>query len=121
MPDKETTVALVAEQLSLIQDALCLSALRGLLVDPYPVLRDWDYGEAGQQFVCWTVMEHRSSNTGIAYCDEGFGPSDPWGLVFLSGTHTSIGMDSGWYRTLEDAFRESMAWEAGNPPNYEIL
>ena len=36
---------------------------------------------------------------------------DPWGLIFLSGEHLSIGMDCAWYSTLEDAFRESMAWE----------
>jgi hypothetical protein len=31
-----------------------------------------------------------------------------------------MGMDSGWYAYLEDAVRESMAWEGENPPGYEV-
>jgi hypothetical protein len=54
------------------------------------------YGPPGQKYTCWTVLEHRPSNTGIAYCEEGFGPSFPWGLIFLSGPHMNIGMDAGW-------------------------
>ena len=87
---------------------------------PYPVERDWDYGNSGERFVCWTVLEHPDSNTGIAYCAQGFGPKHPWGLVFLSGPYMSIGMDSGWYASLEDAMRESMAWDRPNPPGYEV-
>ena len=60
------------------------------------------------------------ANTGIAYCPEGFGPRDPWGLVFLSGEHMSMGMDSGWFTSLEDAFRESSAWEGENTPDREV-
>ncbi|CAG0933531.1 hypothetical protein TFLX_03094 [Thermoflexales bacterium] len=75
-------------------------------------------GKKGQTYPCWIVLEHKESNTGIAYCDYGFGPKDPWGLVFLSGD--SMGMDSGWFSSLEDAFRESMAREGPNPPGYEV-
>lgn len=93
--------------------------IRELKVSPYPVSRAWDYGTVGQQFICWTVLEHPASNTGIAFCPEGFGPSYPWGLVFLTGPHTSIGMDSGWFLSLEGAIRGSMAWDQSNPEGYE--
>ena len=53
-----------------------------------------------------SFSEHASSNTGIAYCAQGFGPTDPWGLLFLAGPQKSMGMDSGWFITLEHAFRE---------------
>jgi hypothetical protein len=51
--------------------------IRELLVTPHPVERAWDDGSRGEHFVCWTVLEHHPSNTGIAYCLQGFGPSSP--------------------------------------------
>ena len=67
------------------------------------------------------MLEHSPSNTAIAYCEQGFGPSDPWGLAFLSGEHMGIGMDCGWFSTLESAMRDSMALDGANPENYEVL
>jgi len=99
--------SLVREELDRIADPALLNRIRELLVTPYPVVRDWDYGHVAERFTCWTVLEHPSSNTAIAYCEQGFGPANPWGLVFLSGEHMSIGMDSGWFSTLESAMRES--------------
>jgi hypothetical protein len=112
--------SLVKDEFSRITDVAVLDRIRELLVSPYPVERAWDYGKSGERYTCWTVLEHPSSNSGIAYCLQGFGPSDPWGLVFLSGDHMGIGMDSGWFPTLESAMRESMAWESPNPNDYEI-
>lgn len=111
--------SLVAKQLERIVDAALLTRVRELLVSPYAVERGWDYGRVGEKFTCWTILEHWPSNTGIAYCSQGFGPTDPWGLVFLSGDHMSIGMDCAWYPTLESAVRESMAWDGSPPANYE--
>jgi hypothetical protein len=113
-------VSLVNEELVRITDAPLLARTRELLVVPYPVGRGWDYGRIGERFTCWTVLEHPPSNTGIAYYPQAFGPSDPWGLVFLSGEHTGIGMDSAWFSTLESATRESMAWDGSNPEKYEV-
>ena len=112
--------SLVRQHLENITDPALQNRTRALLVTPYPVERDWDYGHIGERFTCWTVLEHPPSNTGVAYCEQGFGPSNPWGLVFLSGEDMGIGMDSGWFRTLESAMRESMAWDGGNPENYEV-
>lgn len=30
-------------------------------------------------------------------------------------------MDAAWYATLEDAVRESTAWEFDRPPGYEMV
>lgn len=111
---------LVDEELARITDPALVAAIRRLLVTPYAVDRDWDYGREGEKYTCWTVLEHPSSNTGIAYCELGFGPACPWGLVFLSGEYMSIGADYSWYANLEDAMRESQAWDQPNPPGYEV-
>ena len=79
-----------------------------------------DYGADGEKYPCWIVLEHASSNTGIAYCAQGFGPTDPWGLLFLAGPQKSMGMDSGWFTTLEYAFRESAACDIPPPRGFEV-
>jgi hypothetical protein len=113
-------MTLVEKELSRISDPVLVAAIRRLLVKPYAVEREWNYGRPGQTYPCWTVLEHPPSNTGIAYCESGFGPSDPWGLVFISGADMSIGMDCAWYATLEDAMRQSRAWDGPDPPGYEV-
>jgi len=118
--NNEAVGALVADQLARIEDRTVAEAICRLLVDPFTVERPWDYGEPDQKFECWTVLEHEPSNTGIAYCALGFGPSYPWGLVSLTGVRTNIGMDCAWYSTLEDAFRESQAFDGQNLPKYEV-
>lgn len=120
MLNAEEVSSRVRLELDRINDPVVLDRIRGLLVTPYPVERNWDYGQVGERFTCWTVLEHPPSNTAIAYCEQGFGPSDPWGLVFLSGEHMGIGMDSGWFSTLESAMRDSMAWNGENPKDYEV-
>jgi hypothetical protein len=99
---------LIDEELSGVTDVRVQRHVRSLLVEPDVILRAWDYGEPGQQYSCWDVLKHTSSNTGICYCEQGFGPTAPWGLVFLSG-RTSMGMDSGWYPTIMEAYFESFA------------
>jgi hypothetical protein len=120
MPDRQTVNLRVERELSAIHDRPLLDLVRKLLVVPYAVERDWDYGAPGQKYVCWTVLEHPPSGTGIAYCEQGFGPEFPWGLVFLSEPDTSMGMDCSWFASLEDAVRESQAWDGENPPAYEV-
>jgi hypothetical protein len=99
--------ALVDDELARMAEARVTSHIRSLLTEPKPVLRDWDYGEKGQQYVCWTVLEDHASNTGIAYCESGFGPRAPWGLIWLEDS--SIGMDSCWYTTFLQTYFESKA------------
>jgi len=120
MTDKDVIQQKVDAELSRIVDTGVLDALKSLLVVPRYEMREWNYGEAGQEFPCWVVLDHVPTNTCIAYCEYGFGPSTPWGLLFIAGEYLSMGMDSGWYSNLEDAFRESMAWDGDNPPGYEV-
>ena len=110
---------LVQQEISRIVDRDLVRRIRELLVLPYPVQRAWDYGKPGEHYTCWTVLEHRDSNTAIAFCSGGFGPSYPWGLVALTERNPGIGMDCSWFACLEDALRESMAWDGENPEHYE--
>src|SRR5689334_20145777 len=82
MQDAKEISDLVERELLRISDDRLVRKIRELKVSPYPVEREWDYEPRGQRFVCWTVLEHQPSKTGIAYCSEGFGPGYPWGLVF---------------------------------------
>jgi hypothetical protein len=120
MNDASELAAVVERELQRITDTKLVGRIRELMVPPYPVEREWQYGVVNEHYTCWTVLEHRASNSGIAFCNKGFGPSYPWGLVFLDGPHSDIGMDSGWFASLEDAMRESMAWEGTNPERYEV-
>jgi hypothetical protein len=107
----EEIARLVDVELSRMEPALA-ERVRRLLVVPYCVTREWDYPAERQghrEYPCWTILEHRPSNTGVAYCEFGFGPKAPWGLVWLSGKNMSRGMDSGWFASLADAFLDSFA------------
>jgi hypothetical protein len=101
-------IELIEGELSVLKDPRVINHIRGLLVPPEPQMRAWDYGKPGDAFPCWLVLAEKSSNTGIAYCDSGFGPAMPWGLLFLQGDrHMSMGMDSGWFDHFIDAYFES--------------
>jgi len=118
--DGNEIAALVDAEIERIADERLVQRIQAVRVAPYPVEREWDYGKPGEHYTCWTVLEHPESNTGVAYCEEGFGPSNPWGLVFLSGQYVSIGMDSQWFSTLESAVRDSLIWDQPNPEGYEV-
>jgi hypothetical protein len=110
--DADALKTLVDHELVLLSDARVTAHIRALLVEPKAVLCDWDYGKPGEQFLCWVVLSDADSNTGIAYCENGFGPRNPWGLMWLgSGENErmSMGMDSGWFSTFLDAYFESAA------------
>lgn len=79
----------------------------------------WDYGELGQTYPCWVVAYDPDTNLAFGYCEHGFGPSYPWGM-FWRGPDQTMGMDNGWYLSLEDVFRESLAWHGSNPSGYEV-
>lgn len=108
----DEVTAMVEKELTKIDDARVRDRIRRFLVRPYAVDGEWDYGKEGQTYVCWIFLEHPESETGIAYCEEGFGPAMPWGLIWTrSSLGYRIGMDSGWYESLFEAFRESRAWK----------
>ena len=117
MPVDDAAVAvLVKEELVRIADKELAAALAKILVPPRRGLLEWDYG-GEPNYPGFVVAEHHASGTGLAFSEHGFGPASPWGLIFLA--HPGFGMDSGWYTTLEGAFRESMAWDQPPPVGYE--
>ena len=103
---------LIDHELAHLSDARVKTHIQGLLVEPKPTLRDWDYGKPNEKYLCWQVLNDNESNFGISYCESGFGPRNPWGLVWLESNEDkaiSMGMDSSWYPTFLDAYFESSA------------
>jgi hypothetical protein len=98
---------LIEGELAGVSDERVVQHIRGMLVEPHVVLCNWDYGKADQQYPCWFVLKDAQSSGEIAYCEYGFGPRCPWGLVSSADEeqHRSMGMDSGWFAT----FFESVA------------
>jgi hypothetical protein len=109
---------LLASELARITQRDLVELVQRLRVKPRCENRPWDYGRAGQTYPCWIVFEHVQSNTCVVYCSRGFGPRCPWGLLFLQ-EHLGMGEDCQWFTSLEDAVRDSMAWEGDNPPGFE--
>lgn len=100
---------LVATQLDHVTNPQAAILIRRLLVPPRCEFRAWNYGPPSL-LPCWIVLEHTPSGTGVAYCEQGFGPSFPWGLLWISGENLSMGMDDAWFESLEEVVRESSAW-----------
>lgn len=101
--------AAIEGELAALSDSRVLDHIRSLLIAPREQLRPWDYGTPNQEFPCWIVLEHKRSDTAVAFCEFGFGPKNPWGLLALDREHGSIGMDSGWFERFLDAYFESFA------------
>jgi hypothetical protein len=116
----ETVLSLVDDQLSYITQPELIEWVRTGLITPRCEQRPWDYGVQGQTFPCWIVWEHAESSMCIAYCEHGFGPTYPWGLLYCSGQYLNMGADSEWFYSLEDALRNTPGWYGENPPNYEV-
>jgi hypothetical protein len=93
--DAQKQTALVDGELAELSDSRVVAHIQALRGEPAITMRRWDYGREEERYPCWTVLCHSSSNTGIAYCEHGFGPRSPWGLVCLEGDESrmSIGTD----------------------------
>ena len=109
--DAKNLKILIEGELATLSDDRVIAHIRSMLIEPYVLLRYWDYGEPGQQYPCWMVLRDDHSGGEVAYCEYGFGPRCPWGLV-SSGSepkYQSMGMDSGWFTSFLDAFFDSFA------------
>jgi hypothetical protein len=102
---------LIRDDMRALSDARVVVYLSSLLVTPpRQLLLGWDYGPTGEAFEGFLVLYHPSSDTAIAYCQQGFGPAAPWGLIRIKqGSPPSMGMDSGWFPRFLDAFFDSLA------------
>jgi hypothetical protein len=106
--DAKNLKLLIEAELTRVRDTRVVSHVRAMLLEPYAIMRNWDYGRQGQQYLCWMVLEDTVTGAEVGYCEDGFGPECPWGLV-SSGGDKSMGMDSGWLPTFMDAYFESAA------------
>src|ERR1700758_344553 len=98
---------MIEQELAGVRDRRVVQHIRAQLVEPWCLTLEWDYGEPAQQYSGWIVLQDRQSGAEIAYCEYGFGPRSPWGLVSSKNRH--IGMDSAWFPTFMGAFFESFA------------
>jgi hypothetical protein len=104
--DAQSLKALVESELAGISDGGVLARVRTMLVEPEVILRSWDYGNAGERYPCWTVLRvPPPRGFDIAYCQHGFGPAFPWGMV--SADELTLGNDGGWFETLLDILSSS--------------
>src|SRR5262245_35564116 len=101
----EEIASLVRTEIEAVGDPLVREALAESTIEPRSHLRDWDYGDPGERYPCWTIVEDARSETAIVYSTHGHGRHSPWGLVNTSDLW--FGVDSGWFARLEDAFVES--------------
>ena len=105
----EITAAIDAE-LAELDDPRITALVRSLAIEPTPIVLDWDYGP--EVYEGWLLLRERSSNTAIVFHAGGFGPIPTlrWGLVFEPDEHgrSSMGMDSGWFRTFTETLLESV-------------
>ena len=110
---------LLGSELARITQPELVARIKELLVPIRSEQVGWDYGDPGQSYPCWIVAYDPETNLAFAYSEHGFGPSYPWGM-FWKGPDQSMGMDNSWYLSLEDVFRESIAWNGVNPPGFEV-
>jgi hypothetical protein len=101
---------LLAIEKKCFQNAYALKRFSELEVELEVGRLKWDYGN--EIFDCFIVFKDIHTNTGIVYSEFGFGPKNPWGLIFLSKMNS--GMDSGWFNNLFDCFMDTFA--AGDLP-----
>lgn len=92
---------LVQIELAGVSDDTRRAALSTLIVTPRQFELGWDYGTVDERFRCWEVGSAEARQLLLVYCDQGFGPTFPWGFVFAEAD--SLGMDSQWHSKLEDA------------------
>lgn len=86
-------------------DPAIAKGLRTFLMPPRLEMRTWDWRKPYVEYPVWVVAESPQYDYGIVFSDYGFAPEFPWGLVFLS--HSNFDADYCWYRSLEQAYKES--------------
>ena len=111
---------LIEEEINKISQEELVSTIQDHKVAIRVENREWDYSNTYKEYPCYIVLEDKKSNTAIAYCENGFGPAYPWGLLFIEGEYMSMGMDANWFCSLEEAVRDSKFWEGENPKGYEV-
>ena len=95
---------LLEAEMAAIRNVDLQARVKALLIEPVLMRCAWNYGIPDEIYPCWKVVgEPAVQRIGIAYCDQGFGPACPWGLIWLNETVPSMGQDSGWFSTFREA------------------
>jgi hypothetical protein len=103
--------ALATAELERVADADCRERLARLLVEPTFVSLAWEYGALGATRLCCVVARLEDGERALVYCEDGFGPQEPWGAVSLG--EASMGDDDQWHASLYDA---AISFGLCNPP-----
>ena len=93
--------ALVSSELERVPETDCKDRLARLVVEPTFVALAWEYGAIGATRMCCVVARLEDGDQALVYCEDGFGPREPWGAVSLGAA--SMGGDDQWYGSLYDA------------------
>jgi len=101
----EEVAALVDSELLKIGTPEVLEGLKFSLIKPRIEFRWWDWQKPAKQYPVWIVAESSVNDYGIDFTDYGFGPEQPWGLVFLS--KENFDADYCWYGSLGEAYLRS--------------
>jgi len=111
---------LMSSEISKVNQTEMLELIKSIKGQVRSETRIWNYGIENQEFTCWVAFEHLATKTSIVYCNKGFGPNYPWGLLSTNTPNNDMGIDSQWYISLEDAIRNSDFWHGTNPKDYEV-
>lgn len=112
--------AALDEDLTNLRDPRVRAGIQAFrLAAPAPIRLAWDYGKPGETFDGWLVFDDPEHRKGIAYCDQGFGPKNPWGIIITGETCPSMGMDCGWFRRFIDAYMDSFS--AADLPIWRVV
>jgi hypothetical protein len=63
----EVLERLIEAELAFVQDTRVVSHIRAMLCEPRSIMRDWDYGVRGQQYLCWMVLQDAVTGAEVAY------------------------------------------------------
>jgi hypothetical protein len=115
--DRAQLIRLIEGELAHIKDARWRARIRDALVEPVFMHCAWDYGSPGETYPCWKVLEEpHPGSAGIVYCEQGFGPKCPWGLVWLREAVPTMGQDSSWFPSLSEAAADLLDMPPSSPP-----
>jgi hypothetical protein len=124
--DAETISKLIEAELVAYGDVEIVDFIRQYLVGPRPITLSWDYGwnsetmqPADVTYPAWAVLEDPIAGARVVYCEHGFGPKCPWGLVSFDNDVPSMGMDSGWFTSFLYAFFDSFS--STRLPIYQVM
>ena len=102
---------MIEAEIALVDDEPIRARIRALLLEPQEIECRWDYWvwdkeKFQETYPCWAVLADTwpsGKRIGIVFCEHGFGPLSPWGLIRIDEEKPSMGQDSGWFRTFREA------------------